>query len=355
LKSKQRGTASRERLQLPNAWVRRVRSRLLAHFDRHRRPLPWRANADPYRVWVSEIMLQQTRVDTVRPYYDRWLQRFPTVHALADATVDDVLKAWEGLGYYHRARNLHAAARVVCERHSGLLPDTAVDLRALPGIGDYTAGAIASIAYSRREPVIDGNVNRVLHRLLDSPRIPTRELRGVAEALVPAKRPGDFNQALMEHGATICTPRAPRCSECPLRAECRAFANGTQLERPAAQAKRVIPERSFDVVVLLDEKGQTLIRQRSERGLLAGLWEFPTRDAIQLEQSFERVGTVTHTFSHFRAHYHVLLARVANVTAAGNEQVVHWDRLNDYAMSRAQRRIAALALVAGCEQTLMGL
>jgi A/G-specific adenine glycosylase len=353
LKSKQRGTASRERLQLPNAWVRRVRSRLLAHFDRHRRPLPWRANADPYRVWVSEIMLQQTRVDTVRPYYDRWLQRFPTVHALADATVDDVLKAWEGLGYYHRARNLHAAARVVCERHSGLLPDTAVDLRALPGIGDYTAGAIASIAYSRREPVIDGNVNRVIHRLLDAARIPARELRAVAAALVPAKRPGDFNQALMEHGATICTPRAPRCPDCPLRAECRAFANGTQLERPAAQAKREIPDRSFDVVVLIDEKQNTLLRQRPERGLLAGLWEFPTRDAVQIEEALELVGTVVHTFSHFRASYRVLLGRVASVSPSPLCQIVHWTDLNTFAMPKAQRRIAAL-IESRLQQALVG-
>jgi A/G-specific adenine glycosylase len=327
---------------ITGSWILRVRKKLLAHFDRHRRELPWRANADPYRVWVSEIMLQQTRVENVRPYYDRWLQQFPTVHALADAALDDVLKAWEGLGYYHRARNLHAAARMVCERHSGVLPDAAVDLRALPGIGDYTAGAIASIAYARREPVIDGNVNRVLHRLLDAARIPARELRATAALLVPSKRPGDFNQALMELGATICTPRNPRCSECPVRADCRAFANGTQLERPAAQVKRAIPEKHFDVIVLFDEKGNTLLQQRPDRGLLAGLWEFPIREVVQVEDALECLGTVSHTFSHFRAHYRVLLARVACVTATNELRALNWRELEQFTLPRAQRRIAEL-------------
>ncbi len=202
-------------------WTLALRRALLAFYDARRRDLPWRRDPDPYRVWVSEVMLQQTRVDAVVPYYERWLRRFPTLHALATAEPDEVLRAWEGLGYYARARNLHRAARVVRERHAGDVPSEPAALRELPGVGDYTAGAIASIAFGRREPAVDGNVRRVLARLLDVADPPPARLRAVAAALVPAERPGDFNQALMELGALVCTARVPRCADCPVRGVCR--------------------------------------------------------------------------------------------------------------------------------------
>jgi A/G-specific adenine glycosylase len=330
-----------------------IQRKLLAYFDQHGRDLPWRASTDPYHIWVSEIMLQQTRVDTVRPYYDRWLKRFPHVRALADAPLDDVLKSWEGLGYYSRARNLHAAARMVCERHHGDLPAELQQLRALPGIGEYTAGAIASIAFNQRAAVIDGNVHRVLHRLLDQPRIPLPKLREVAAALVPPQRAGDFNQALMDLGATICTPRAPLCNSCPLIGECRAFAAGTQNQRPVPPEKRTIPEKHFNVVVLLDAHHYVLIQQRPHKGLLAGLWEFPatTAEPLPFAQRLARdralelyeAGTVRHTFSHFRAYYRTWVGKSGKLLKANEPiRVVAWADLKAFAMPTAQRRISAL-------------
>lgn len=213
-------------------WIGALRAKLLAFYDEHRRDLPWRHDPDPYRVWVSEVMLQQTRADTVIPYYERWLRRFPTLDALATAEPDDVLKQWEGLGYYSRARNLQRAARFVRERHRGDVPSEPSALRELPGVGDYTAGAIASIAFGRAEPAVDGNARRVLSRLLDIADARPTGLNKVATALVPNERPGDFNQAVMELGATICTPRNPRCDECPIGELCRSRARGTQHLRP---------------------------------------------------------------------------------------------------------------------------
>ncbi len=350
LQSKSNSRPAAERA-FPARTVAAVRRKLLAHFAVHRRDLPWRANTDPYRVWVSEIMLQQTRVETVRPYYDRWMQQFPSVQKLADAPLDDVLKSWEGLGYYSRARNLHSAARVICERHNGSLPPTAGGLRELPGIGEYTAGAVASIAFQAREPSVDGNVRRVLHRLLDTARLNAAELRSAAQQLVPADRPGDFNQALMELGATICTPRTPRCTECPLRQLCRAFANGTQLERPARSRTAAIPERHYQTLVIFDPVDHVLLRQRPLDGLLGGLWEFPAtdQDATALVRELtgsacalaER-GTVTHTFSHFRAHYHVHVARLARKAKAPRDAALRWihiSELDRYALPTAQRKI----------------
>ncbi|MDP9349789.1 MAG: A/G-specific adenine glycosylase, partial [Gemmatimonadota bacterium] len=190
-----------------------LRDLLLRWYDAHRRDLPWRAEGppDPYRVWLSEVMLQQTRVETVKPYFRRWLERFPTLAALAEAPQDEVLKAWEGLGYYSRARNFHRAAREVVERYGGEVPGDAAAFRALPGVGRYTAGAVLSIAFGRPEPVVDGNVRRVFARLLDDPDPAEGALWALAEALVPGARPGDLNQALMELGATVCVPRNPRC------------------------------------------------------------------------------------------------------------------------------------------------
>lgn len=334
-------------LDLSPAQLRAFRSGLLRHFDQHKRDMPWRRTRDPYRIWVSEVMLQQTRVDTVKPYYERWMNRFPDVQALAVAPVDEVLKAWEGLGYYSRARNLHAAARLVREQHNGQLPGTYAALRELPGIGDYTAGAVASVAFAQPEPVVDGNVSRVLHRLCDEPRMSARELRAQAAALVAPDRPGDFNQAMMELGSIVCTPRAPRCDVCPVRDWCRAFARGTQLERPAPKPPKAIPHREFTVVVLRNAKGEVLLRKRPPKGLLAGLWEFPELERLaDFRLTLKEHGTVAHVFSHFRATYHVVSAatRRTRLSAPDLEWFTNAE-IRALALPTAQRRIGQLVLV----------
>jgi A/G-specific adenine glycosylase len=222
-------------------------------------------------------MLQQTRVETVIPYYRRWLERFPDVEALADASVDDVLLEWQGLGYYRRARGLHAGARVVRERHGGVIPSDCGDLTGLPGVGEYTAGAVASIAFGVRVGAVDGNVRRVLSRIHDEASPPSRRLRALADAWVDPARPGDWNEALMDLGATLCTPRAPACAACPLATWCRSRAAGTQEARPASPAARPVATRTFATAVVVDREGRGLFVRRAEGGLLGGLWAFPDR------------------------------------------------------------------------------
>ena len=257
-----------------------TRRRLLEHYDAHRRDLPWRASREPYRVWVSEIMLQQTRVETVVPYYGRWMERFPTVEALAEADEESVLKAWEGLGYYTRARNLHRSARMVREKFHGALPEDASSLRELPGVGAYSAGAIASIAYGEAVPAVDGNAGRVLSRLFDPDGTSGVLLQRRAVDLLDPDRPGDWNQALMELGATVCLPRSPRCGECPLACECRAMAEGTQELRPTRKRRSPIRTRVYAVLVGQSPRGELLLVRRPQKGLLGGMWEFP---AVELE------------------------------------------------------------------------
>lgn len=259
----------------------RIASLLLVWYDRHARILPWREIHDPYRTWVSETMLQQTRVETVIGYYDRFLQRFPTVADLAAAPEDDVLKMWEGLGYYSRARNLHKGAKQVMAEHDGWIPSDPEQLRRISGIGPYTAGAIASIAFDRPVPAVDGNVIRVVSRLRgirENVGIPTvrRMLEAEAAALVPEERPGDFNQAVMDLGATICTPGTPACERCPLQSECDAYAAGDAEELPVLPRKN--PPKVLDYAVCLIFSGdRVLMRQRTE-AMLRGLWVFPMVD-----------------------------------------------------------------------------
>ncbi|MBA3584678.1 MAG: A/G-specific adenine glycosylase, partial [Gemmatimonadetes bacterium] len=249
-----------------------TRQDLLAWYDRQQRDLPWRRERDPYRVWVSEVMLQQTRVETVLPYYERWMKRFPALDDLADADPEDVLRAWSGLGYYARARNLHRAAMTVRERHGAVLPNDAARLRELPGVGAYTAGAVASIAFGRPEPAVDGNARRVLCRLFDLASPSAAELFRRAAALVDPDRPGDFNQALMELGATVCRPRAPRCARCPLARGCRARARGTAEYRPRARSGGPVPAFRVGTAVVVSSRGRFLLGRRPPRGLLGGLW-----------------------------------------------------------------------------------
>ena len=346
-----------------------VRAPLLAWYDAARRDLPWRAAPgeapDPYRVWLSEVMLQQTRVETVRPYYERWLARFPTVQALADAPLDDVLKAWEGLGYYSRARNFHAAVRTVAEVHGGRVPGEPEAFRALPGVGRYTAGAVMSIAFGRAEPVVDGNVRRVFARWTDDPAPDEDTLWRMAAELVPGERPGDVNQALMELGATVCTPRSPRCGACPVRVFCAAYAAGTQNERPAPKKAKPLPHEDTAVPVI-QRAGEVLLVRRRVDARLGGMWAFPqairrdgesvaaaaaraAREGLGIEvRADEPVAVVQHTFTHVRATYHAIrctAAPGAEPAALAYDAVawVPWARVGDYALPVAQRRIAALA------------
>ncbi|HQM51202.1 MAG TPA: A/G-specific adenine glycosylase [Candidatus Hydrogenedentes bacterium] len=302
--------------------VRRIRRTLLAWYRGNARELPWRNTRDPYAIWVSEVMLQQTRVDQGTPYFTRFMAAFPSVDALAEASEDAVLKRWEGLGYYSRARNLHRAAKTVAHERGGTFPQTAEEWQALPGVGRYTAGAIASIAFNEAVPVLDGNVKRVLTRLRDIADPVDRPATGhllwrLAQTLVSPRRPGDFNQAIMELGAIVCTPKAPLCGACPLREVCLAAACGTQSERPVKGKKARTPHYEV-VVAAIEKKGRFLLGKRPPEGLLGGLWEFPGgkvqpgethAQALQRETREElgveiRVGglaaVVKHAYSHFK-------------------------------------------------------
>ncbi|MCK6537500.1 MAG: A/G-specific adenine glycosylase [Polyangiaceae bacterium] len=286
---------------------------LLTWYRTHARDLPWRRTRDPYAIWVSEVMLQQTQVATVIPYFERWMQRFPDVSALARAELDDVLHAWQGLGYYSRARSLREAARVVEREHGGRLPRSVPALCQLPGVGRYTAGAIASIAHGTRAPIVDGNVERVLCRLYGLDGDPKKrplaaELWRLAEALVPERRARDFNQALMDLGATLCTPKAPACERCPWRGPCVARGSNRQGELPARSARpRTTAVRVAAAVV--ERGGRWLVKQVPEGApRWAGLWCFPHADRARAEAA-ERalgraLGTRVTTSEHLRTYKH---------------------------------------------------
>lgn len=247
--------------------------RLLAWFDAHQRCLPWRGRRDPYAIWVSEIMLQQTRVEAVLPHYRRWMKQFPSVLALARARPSEALKAWEGLGYYSRARNLHAAARDIVRARDGKFPRTSAEWETLRGVGRYTAGAIASIALGERAAAVDGNARRVLTRVFAIRDSNERELWRLAERLLPQRRVGDFNQALMELGATVCVPRAPRCALCPLEKLCAARRRGWQARLPLRRRDKLQPLRRL--ALFAARNGRVLLARRGRSGRLAGFWELP--------------------------------------------------------------------------------
>ncbi len=310
-------------------------------------------------------MLQQTRVETVVPYYRRWLGRFPDMARLADAPADDVLKQWEGLGYYGRARNLHRAALLVRERHGGELPSDPEALRALPGFGEYTVGAVASIAFGHRLPAVDGNVRRVLARVFDQATPAPAWLRRTAAALVPAERPGDYNQALMELGATVCLPRSPRCDACPLATLCLARTRGTVAGRPARRRRAPVPSVELATAVVGDEDGRLLLVRAPEGGLLGGLWGFPAAERAAGEAPAEaaaraaaatgvrvaaaggaEIGRVRHQFSHFKATYRAFRfpspAAVAAPEPGVQAQWVTPAELRALALPVAQRKIALL-------------
>lgn len=305
----------------------RCRRALLRWYDANRRDLPWRRTRDPYAIWLSETMLQQTRVETAIPYYERFLERFPDVEALASADLEDVLEEWSGLGYYTRARHLHQAARVIADERGGNLPCDVEGLRSLPGVGRYTAGAVASIAFDRPAPVVDGNVARVLARVLairddvGSARV-TARLWEEAARLARGRRPGDLNQALMELGARVCSPRNPDCEVCPLLGQCGARAVDETDSIPSKRSRAPVP-RVNAAAVLIRRRDRFLAVRRPPGGLLGGLWELPgvelaakerprtgIRRAMQrrlglVASDLEKAGVVEHLFSHRRLRLHV--------------------------------------------------
>lgn len=299
-----------------------IPGRLLAWYDIHHRELPWRVapgdlakgvRPDPYRVWLSEVMLQQTTVEAVKSYFTAFVTRWPTVGALADADTDDVMKAWAGLGYYSRARNLKACANSIASQ-GGRFPDNEEGLRALPGVGPYTAAAIAAIAFNRPAAVVDGNVERVVTRLFSiATPLPQAkgEIRVHVEGMVPSLRPGDFAQAMMDLGATICTPRKPKCMLCPLRGDCNAIKGGDPEFYPVRLAKPAKPSRRGAAFVAVRKDGAVLLRKRPEKGLLGGMTEVPTSGwtaradgdtstgAAPFAATWKRAGSISHIFTHF--------------------------------------------------------
>jgi A/G-specific adenine glycosylase len=322
--------------------------KLLAWYDRHRRDLPWRARPgevpDPYHVWLSEIMLQQTTVATVASYYRKFLKLWPTVEALAAAPREEVLKAWAGLGYYARARNLHACARVVAEELGGRFPDSEEGLTALPGVGPYTAGAIAAIAFDRRAAAVDGNVERVLARLnaIETPLPDAKpEIRALTLAMVPERRAGDFAQALMDLGATICTPKRLNCMICPWTEDCAGRRSGIADELPRRKEKASRPHRLGVAFWVERDDGKVLLRERPDKGLLGGMMEIPSTewragiDQPEAEAPLraEWVKTskrVEHTFTHFHLELDIWSARVpANATVS--DRAARWVEKRDLA------------------------
>jgi A/G-specific adenine glycosylase len=329
-------------------------------FAREKRDLPWRRTRDPYRIWISEAMLQQTRVETVIPYYRRFLARFPTVGALASAPIEDVLGAWSGLGYYRRARSLREAARAVVERHAGRFPSGREELLELPGVGLYTAGAIASIAFDRPEPLVDGNVARVFSRVFGRDLASTDpELWTLARALVPRKGAGDWNQALMELGALVCTPREPSCPRCPIAGRCAARRTGRVGELPRKRPRP--PWIDVELVVFAVTDGRRwLLEKRDSRGRMAGLWQMPTVEVPGRERegllfpirrpSSLRVGRtlceVRHTITRHRIRAKVKRATLESSRPGASFAWVPRERLEGMALTGMTRKCLSAILAA---------
>jgi len=336
----------------------KLQTKLLQWFKKNKRDLPWRKNRDPYAIWVSEIMLQQTQVPTVIPYYIKFLKTFPTVRHLAKASLSKVLKVWEGLGYYARARNLHQASKIISNHFNGKIPDNLKDLLSLPGVGRYTAGAILSIAFNQEVPILDGNVKRVLSRLfvVSGNTKKTEEiLWPLSESLIPKGSPGAFNQALMDLGSMICTPKNPNCLSCPLKNLCQGYLSGKPESYPLRSAKKKVPHIEA-IAAVIQKDGKVLIHQRPPHGLLGGLWEFPNwrierkkdlkeylrqmvkRQIGLIVKCKEPLGSFKQTYSHFKLTLHAYHCQI--VDGIGNGKWIPIKNLGQLAMSRIHRRIA---------------
>ena len=339
-----------------------ISRRLLAWYGREGRDLPWRQTRDPYRIWVSEIMLQQTTVAAVIPYYDRFLRRFPNIESLAAAPLDDVISLWAGLGYYSRARNLHRTAVKIVADSKGLFPNTLDELVALPGIGRSTAGAIVSIAYDQPAPILDGNVRRVLVRLFawsDDPRSSKAEkqLWAWAEQLTPDAAAHDYAQAIMDLGATVCVPRQPLCESCPLNELCQAYVQGIAEDLPVRKKKGALPVRR-QVAVVVVSGNNLLLRQRPIDGFLGGLWEFPAADCpehldaedvasgllrdLQLKAKLTGLVDVSHVYSHFKLELAVFMAQADPTPVVAEKSQRQWVPQGDiasFALHGAHKKI----------------
>ncbi|MFP5112172.1 A/G-specific adenine glycosylase [Bacillaceae bacterium C204] len=342
---------------------------LLSWFKQEQRDLPWRKDQDPYKVWVSEIMLQQTRVDTVIPYFNRFIEWFPTIEDLAEAEEEKVLKAWEGLGYYSRVRNLQSAVKEVKEKYNGVVPNTPDEISGLKGVGPYTAGAILSIAYGIPEPAVDGNVMRVLSRVLsiweDIAKSSSRKVFEIAvRELISHEDPSSFNQALMELGALICTPTSPSCLLCPVREHCQAFEEGVQNELPIKTKKTKTRDVQLAAAILLDVNGKVLIHKRPATGLLANLWEFPNveihhplqNDREQVVELFELslnvkvklekiIGQLEHVFSHLVWNINVYTGTFLSDFQESDEwKFVSFEDLSEFAFPVSYKKMLKLYL-----------
>jgi A/G-specific adenine glycosylase len=359
--------------------MNRLSSKLLAWYHTNKRTLPWRGHRSAYAVWVSEIMLQQTRVETVIPYFEAWMRQFPTLEALANASEHQVLNAWEGLGYYSRARNLHRAAKIVATQYRGRIPRELDQLRRLPGIGRYTLGAIASIAFGMDVPALDGNIKRVYSRIFDISEpvdSPAGEkiLWELAEENLPKGQAGDYNQALMDLGAIICVPKNPRCLICPVMKLCEARQKGTQNQRPVKMPRKEVPHYIHAAAVAVRRDAhlpwravpgsrnpphdEVLLAQRPSKGLLGGMWEFPNgrvegNPARELPKALKTgynlrlkvlrvpsLGIVRHGYSHFSVEVHVLRCELVSIAGGTNLQWIPLRKLDEYPMGKIDRQIA---------------
>lgn len=343
-----------------------VQSRLLSWYDEHKRDMPWRNCGDPYKIWLSEIMLQQTRVEQATPYFERFIEHFPTVYDLAEADQQEVLKVWEGLGYYSRARHLHSAAQTVVENFDGKIPDTWDEINELKGVGPYTASAVLSIAFQKKYAVVDGNVIRVLSRYFgieeDVRSTGTKNLiQEYADKLISEKRPGDFNQALMELGATVCSPSKAHCEECPLKINCVAHKTLKTDKIPYKSPSKKRPHHQIGVGIILGENKEVLIALRPEDAMLGGLWEFPggkqredekiqTTVARELKEELNVEISIIkpfmkldHAYSHFKITMHAFLCKLEKgVPKPQSSQEVRWipiDELESYPFPKANRKL----------------
>jgi len=345
--------------------MHQIPAKLLRWYAANARSLPWRSDPTPYKVWVSEIMLQQTQVDTVIPYFQRFIARFPDVFHLAQAEESAVLQLWEGLGYYSRARNLHKAARIIADEYAGKIPDNVATLKSLPGIGAYTAGAIASIAFGAPEPALDANIRRVTIRLMDLHDLPGKDtdakLCEFSRQVLPVERAGDFNQALMDLGSAICTPANPACSLCPLKSECLASQRGTQSELPWRKPKAKVPHRLV-VAAVIRHGTEVLLAQRPSDGMLGNLWEFPGGSVPEntsalptaLQDLFvsrfgltisveSAIGTFKHAYTHFSLTLHAFSCELTDANILPLPPDFAWvpiTDLPDYPMGKVARQIS---------------
>jgi len=347
--------------------MNRLSSKLLAWYHANKRTLPWRGRTSAYAVWVSEIMLQQTRVETVIPYFEKWMRLFPDIQALAQASEHDVLNAWEGLGYYSRARNLHRAAKLVVDQYDGNIPRDLTELRKLPGIGRYTLGAIASIAFGMDVSALDGNIKRVYARIFDIEE-PVDSTTGekllweLADKYLPKGHAGDYNQALMDLGATICVPKNPRCLICPVMKLCQARQNGTQDQRPVKKLKKEVPHYVNAAGVVIERK-RVLLAQRPSQGLLASMWEFPNGRvngdpakglskalkteynlSLRVKRGQDSLGIVQHGYSHFSVTVHAFPCELISRPKGTNLKWVALKELENYPMGRIDRQIANIII-----------